>query len=132
MKTFILCLLLAFPALAQSDLPVIGQLSDIRGKTHYYLTAPAQERKLLLKEMDKLKSGLILVGNPDEAEFFIEYSEKPEQSEFGRNGQMDVYIYREKRKVVVWSEGKLSNGTTPPYLVLPRRFVKDYKKMQPS
>ena len=62
-------------AFGQSDLPEIGNISDIKGKTKFYLVAGAQDRKQILREFNRGKNGLQLVNKPEDADFIVEYRE---------------------------------------------------------
>lgn len=134
----LLILMLSVVTFAQSDLPEIGSLEDLKGKTRYYLNSPAKERKQILKELDTKKTGLELVSNPDDADFIVEYKvldskEKPfliSSSITSTTAQLDVYFYRDGKKIMAWSEGKTSSFRTEPYLALPRQLIKDLKKLK--
>mgnify|MGYP001771077515 FL=1 len=117
MKIYILTLIvvLAFAAISfgQTELPIIGSISDIDGLSKVYLVADNESRKAIIKQFQKQKV-LYLVEKPDDAQFFIEYKTISRQP-FGiggttETGQMDVFIYREKKKVIAWSESTTGGG----------------------
>lgn len=129
MKIFSLILLLAIAGIAQSDLPDIGKLSDIQGKTKVYLTAEAPRLKYIKKEFDKQKT-LQAVDKPSDADFIIEYrvlrvDRVTSLEMLSETGQMDVYFYRDGKKVIAWSEGKYSS-LRPGYVLLMREFLKAF------
>lgn len=116
--------------------PDHGQISDIHGKTKFYLKAPAKERGSLLKELLK-KTDLVEVTKVEDADFVIDYQtlnnkEKPTgegSSVTSITGQMDVYYFRDGRQIVVWSEGKTASWSRAPYLALPRKFLKELRQI---
>ena len=117
MKIYILTLIvvLAFSAISfgQTELPIIGSISDIDGLSKVYLVADNESRKAIIKQFQKQKV-LYLVEKPDDAQFFIEYKTISRQPfDIGgttETGQMDVFIYREKKKVIAWSESTTGGG----------------------
>jgi hypothetical protein len=121
---------LAAAAFAQSELPDRGSLSDIKGKTKFYIVADAQNTKQILKAL-KDHSELVQVNRADDADFFIEYAEPHERKLVTSaqlsmiSGQLDVYFYRDKRKVVAWSDSKES-ALQWPSLSLTKKFLKDF------
>jgi hypothetical protein len=114
-------------AFAQSDLPDIGSLADIKGKTKLYIIADAESRKPIIKRIDKQK-GLAIVNKPDEAEFFLEYKtlsrERITSLEIPFDtGQLDAFCYHDKKKVIAWSQSKI--GGYPPDALI-KRFLKEF------
>jgi hypothetical protein len=117
MKIYILTftIMLAFSAIgfSQTDLPIIGSISDIDGLSKVYLVADNESRKPILKQFGKQKV-LSIVEKPDDAEFFIEYKTLSRQPFTSggttETGQIDVFIYREKKKVIAWSESTTGGG----------------------
>jgi len=101
---FLLILLFALPALGQ-DLPKFGELSEIKGKTVYYVVADnSQVRETIAKEI-----GVVPVRDPEKAEVFVEYkalSHHPSNTIFGEmeTGELRVYYYQDKKQIVVWSD----------------------------
>ena len=97
-----------------------------------YLVADNESRKAILKQFTKQKV-FVIVDKPDDAEFFIEYKTISRQS-FAmmgttETGQMDVFIYRDKKKVIAWSESTTGGGfkgDTANHLI--KKFFKVAKK----
>jgi hypothetical protein len=113
MKTLLLILAFALPGLAQSELPEIGSLADIKGLTKFYVVADQADREKITKVLAK-RPELKPVGKPDESEFFIEYRELSRDS-FGfggtmARGQMDVYVMRTGKKLIAWSDTATGGG----------------------
>ena len=109
---FLLIALLAPPAFAQSDLPTIGTLDEIKGKTKFYVVANTDDRDKIVKVLKK-RPELVVVGEPDDAEFFIEYRETSRDEKMMMTmarGQMDVYVIREKKKVIAWTDSASGGG----------------------
>ena len=127
-------LVLSSFAFGQSDLPDIGKLDDIKGRTKVYVIADGDSRKAMLKKLGEAK--LTIADKSDDAEFFMEYRTLSRQP-FGilpgattETGQIDVFIYREKKKVVVWSDSKTGGGfkgDTANQIIA--RFIKAFKKV---
>ncbi len=132
MKTVLsisILIILCAGAYAQTDLPEVGKITDIRGKTRVYLAGDAQIIKSLTKELAKRKD-LSLANKPEEADFFVEYRTINIKYVTSLNmpletGQLDVYFFREKRKVIAWSEGD-SKGSKPPAVSLLKKFLKAF------
>jgi hypothetical protein len=128
--TILFVALFGLPAFAQSDLPEIGKLSDITGKTRFYITADAMNSKYMIKELKK-HSELTQVYKPEDADFFIEYkslSRTAPTNSLGlttETGQLDVYFYQEKRKVIAWSDSAYSTLDLPS-VKLTAKFLKAF------
>ena len=125
----ILIFLFTFSVFSQSDLPEIGKLSDIQGRTKFYLVASGQSRKAILKNFEKQKV-FTIVDKPDDAEFFIEYKITSLTPDFhglalNETGQMEVYFYRNKKKVIVWSESTEGEAQANDLI---KQLLKPYKK----
>ena len=130
MKVLVAIFVLAAATFSQSDLPDKGTLPDIAGKTKVYLSTDAKYSKSLTTEMVKAK--LVTADKPDDAEFFIQYAvtEMRYVTDFDiplETGQMDVYFFREGRKVAVWSESGSKSGRTGPAVELFKKFIKARK-----
>ncbi len=112
MKILILLLFLSTAAYAQ--LLDKGDISEIKGKTKYYLVADAFASKQINKELKKAKN-LTSVNTEDAAEFFFEYKTIGNEDRVGgfysSTGQLDVYYRRDGKKVIVWSDS--DTGTNP-------------------
>lgn len=128
----ILILLLAAAAFAQSDLPELGTIADIVGKTRMYIVADAEARKSILKKLGD-KSGITIATKPGDAEFFLEYRtldrDRVTMMEIPvETGQIDVYYYRDKQKVIAWSNsgGGGFRDDTPGSIM--GKFLKAYNK----
>jgi hypothetical protein len=131
MKTLIplIIVLLSAAAYAQSDLPDVGSIADLKGKTKVYIVADAQNTKWILKGL-KDHPELVRVDHPDDAEFFLEYKETQQRQQVNSlftmvTGQLDVYFYRDKRRVVAWSDSKVS-AMKWPSLTLTEKFAKEF------
>ena len=135
---FLFFVLIAFSrlALAQNDLPTIGSFDDIKGLSKTYVVADNESRKAILKELKKIPT-ITLVNTPDDAEFFLEYKtiSRNEGAQIGifkitsETGQLDVYLHRDGKKVVAWSESTTGGGfkgDTARRLI--EKFVKLIKK----
>ena len=135
MKKMLPLLILVFSAavFAQSDLPEIGRLTDIKDKTKVYIVADAYNLKWILKSFDKQKT-LVRVDKPDDADFFLEFktiASGEYQSVYSsmryETGQLDAYYLRDKKKVVAWSDSAKS-GLNMPSIQLIKRFLKEFAK----
>lgn len=111
MKPLILALLLL--SIPQTDLPTYGSIDAIRFHQRVYIASENEDsRKRLIKAIEKDKN-LRVVNSPEEAQFFVEYSELSREvsvtgsrnKERQQRSQMIVYVIgAEKRKTIVWSE----------------------------
>jgi hypothetical protein len=117
MKTIlstIIILMLALAAFGQTDLPIIGKVSDLTGKTKVYLLAETtKSREKIQKILNKDKTFQI-VADAKDADFILEFKPisktQPASLGIGRFedvAEMTAYFYNpEKRKVVAWSMTK--------------------------
>jgi hypothetical protein len=133
MKIFLLALILFLTgsALAQTDLPDKGSLSDIKGKTRVYISGDAINASYLTGELAKHKE-FTNVSKADDADFVVEYHtinveyvsslQLPVET-----GQLDAFLYRDNRRVVVWSKGDVK-GKRGPAAALLREFLKELAK----
>lgn len=137
---FLTCLFLlfTFAAVGQSELPVIGKIDDIKSFRKVYIAADStKDRELILKALKKKKAKLEVVGDPKDAEFFLEFKTLSRQNKtelvggsYTENGEMTAYYYSaDKKKTIAWSETKLyyeASGMmveSPNSYALARRFV---------
>jgi len=118
-------------AFSQTNLPDKGSLADIKGKTKIYISADAINSKYIESEIVKHKS-LSLAKSADTADFFIEY--KSIETTYASSlhlpietGQIDVYFFRDKKKVIVWSKGD-TKGNKGPAPSLLKQFLKEFEK----
>lgn len=125
-------LILTSSATCQETLPTIGSIDDIKGLSKVYLIANAEARKAILKQFEKQKD-FSVVDNPGAAEFFIEYKTISRQpfdiAGTTETGQLDVFVYRDKQKVIAWSESTTGGGfkgDTANRLI--KKFFKVYRK----
>ncbi len=136
MKTFILTLVLVLTfsvaGFGQTGLPTIGSIADIKDLAKVYLVAENEARKAIVRQFEK-QNVFAIVDKPDNAEFFIEYKTLSRQPfDIGgttETGQLDVFIYRDKKKVIAWSESTTGGGfkgDTANRLI--RKFLKATKK----
>jgi hypothetical protein len=129
----IFLLLFAGCVFAQSDLPEIGKIEDVKGKSKVYLIADGESKKAMVKKLDA--SPFVVVGKSDEAEIFIEYKTISRQP-FGilpgattETGQLDVFLFRDKKKIIGWSGSQTGGGfggDTASKLL--SKFVKELSK----
>lgn len=124
----LIILIFAATAFAQSDLPEMGSLKDISGKTKVYIACDAANEKLILKEFKKQKS-LVRVDRPDDSEFVIEFNTTNHEeaaslysSITSEEGEMDVYIFRDKKKVIVWRDSAKTGWAAPATQLIKRYF----------
>jgi len=130
---------------AQTDLPIIGKIADIKTFNKVYLSAPStQDRNFMIKMLKKEKSKLEIVDDPKDAEFFLEYREVARQEKSGllnigrdytETGEMSAYFYNaDKKKVIAWSKTKVyyeSSGmptSSPNSYDLTGKFLDAWKK----
>lgn len=117
-------------ASGQIDLPDKGSLADIKGKTKVYLAADAFNLKLMVKEFHK-QTVLHEVGSAKDADFIIEYKTTFQSSQglLGvETGEVDVYVLRDNKKIIVWSESA-KNGLNLPSTTLTKKFLKAFQKV---
>lgn len=134
MKKLLSIFLLLFTAAAfgQSDLPDKGTLADIKGKTKIYIAADTINSKALAKELGKHKS-FTNAATAAGAEIFVEYKRIGDLKYVSglqipiETGQVDVYFYRDGKKVIVWSEAG-SKDTKSPAGSLFKKFFKAIAK----
>jgi hypothetical protein len=134
MKTCLLLLILTVAATAQTDFPDIGSIADIKGKNKVYIVMDTDHLKMVRKEVSKT---FTIVTKPTEADFFLEYkvlrlskSAPPVNTE-SETGQLDVFFYKDKKKVVAWSDSYdegLHFLSATPVTVLVKRFAKAFKQ----
>lgn len=137
MKTIVLtlvaCFLLTPAAFGQSELPEIGKIADIQNKTKSYIVADGDARTAILRVAEKQKGVVVLVGKPDEAEFFVEYKTISRQP-FGfggmsETGELLAWFNRGASKVVVWRETKTAGGYKGDTASqLSKKFFKEFVK----
>ena len=112
---------------AQEKLPEYGDITDIKGMSKVYVSAPSTgQRKMILGELKKAPT-LTVVKSPDEAEFFLDYRIVEESHPFGLNfvtAELAAYTIKDGRRRIAWSETK--HLTSPSQL--PRAFIKALKK----
>lgn len=145
MRKLILLLPLLFVAemFSQSDLPIIGDIAEIKGRTKIYVAVEAaDDRKLILKEFTKNKT-FTVVNDPADAEFFMtmrSLSKVDKTVMFGRDyeerDEAQVYYIRaDGKKIVVWQDTETYTAPSgmivsmPNSMNLTRNFLKAYKKM---
>lgn len=133
----------------RKDLPIIGDVSAIHGLTKVYIAgATSDERKIVLKAFDseKKKVPFVVVGDPAEAEIFMNFGEltrmadsTPFRRDYQERDELEVYIYdREKRKVIVFTDTETLDAKNsmsfsfPNSWNLTKNFFKAYNKMLKS
>jgi hypothetical protein len=149
---FFMCLLIVKAVMAQTPediakMPILGNVSDIQGLTKVYvLGATSDERKIVLQAFKRegKKLPFVIVNDPSEAEFFMNFGELSRQTDntaFHRNyeqrDEVEVYYFnKDKKKVIVFTDTETlnaSNGmsfSAPNSYNLTRNFFKAYKKIQ--
>ena len=140
MRTFILVVTvilgLGFSGFGQTDQPIIGSLSEIRGLTKYYVEANTVDRDKIRKEL-KSVSQFEPVNDPSEAQFFVAYKTISERTGGSipysiATGQMDVYFLRDGKKVLAWSASGSAGGYKAAVAgKLSGQFKKAFKKQFP-
>jgi hypothetical protein len=137
-----LCLIFSFSTRAQTELPIIGKISDLEGKKKVYLLAETTDsRTKIQKVLDKEKL-FEIVSDPEKAEFIIEFKpiSKSQPISIGIGtfkdiAEMNVYFYNSnKKKVIAWSATKdkykdsgFGYGTKDNEALLTKSFLKTYK-----
>lgn len=131
---------------ATKDLPIIGEISAIEGRTKVYIAgATSDERKIIIKafEGEKKKIPFVIVGDPDEAELFMNFGEltrmadsTPFRRDYQERDELEVFYYNtNKRKVIVFTDTEtldVKNGMSfsyPNSWNLTKNFFKAYNKM---
>lgn len=127
------------------ELPIMGDISEIKTFTKIYLMgATSDDRKMILEyfKRDK-KSPFKVVADPADAEIFMNFAELSRQavannrsSAQQQRSELEVFYYnKDKRKVIVFTDTEtldVSNGFTfsaPNSWNLTRNFMKAYDKM---
>jgi hypothetical protein len=110
MKALLLAFFAVFAVAAQTDLPDKGSLSELSGKTKYYVIADGLAPKYIRGAFKKSKT-LVEVNSADDAEFFVEYRTIKEADPgsglaamLSTEGQMDIFYRRGDKKVIVWTD----------------------------
>lgn len=111
----LLLALIAPSGSGQQDLPSYGTIDQIKTFSKVYVASDNEDsRKRVIKALGKDKT-LHVVSSPDEAQFFIEYGELSreavvtgvrinEAKERQQRNQMRVFVFTDKRRLIVWSE----------------------------
>lgn len=146
-KTIFVLFVLLFSSLvsgqSQKDLPIIGDISNIKDFTKVYISAESTDAyKTIKKELGKLKT-LEIVNNPSDAEFILEYRILDKQEKSGlasktyeERGEMKAYFEKDGKTIVAWSDTEtlyMSGGmatSRPNEINLVRNFVKALKKVK--
>lgn len=115
MKTLGLILACTLTISGQQNLPTYDTIERIKTYARVYVASDNQDsRKRIIKALGKDKA-LETVNSPDDAQFFIEYSELGRDvavsgertRERQERGQMIVFVIgSDKRKVIVWSANR--------------------------
>lgn len=102
----------AFPS-QSTELPTYGTLDVIKNYRRVYVASENEDsRKRIIKSLAK-DQNLEIVNSPDEAQFFIDYSELSREAtvtgsrtkERQQRSQMLAYVIgSDKRKIIVWSD----------------------------
>lgn len=144
--TSITCFVLTLAAHGQADLPIFGDVSQIKGMTKVYIAgATSDERKIVLDlfKREQKKVPFVVVGDPAEAEFFMNFGEltrmadsTPLSRDYQERDELEVYFYNaDKKKVIVFTDTEtldVKNGisfSAPNSWNLTRNFFKAYQKM---
>ncbi|MDQ3131087.1 MAG: hypothetical protein M3Q99_10040 [Acidobacteriota bacterium] len=105
--SIIFAFILSMSALGQTELPILGKITDLQGKNKVYLLAASTtSREMMQKVLDKNKS-FEIVSDPNDADFILEFKQVSNKNEYDDTGELAAYFYNsDKRKVVAWSESK--------------------------
>jgi hypothetical protein len=147
MKIVFITLLVTLSTFAQSpeDLPIIGDVGMIKGRTKVYIAgATSDERKIVLKAFDreKKKVPFVVVGDPAEAQIFMNFGEltrmadsTPRRRDYQERDELEVYFFNDaKKKVIVFTDTEtldVTNGFSlsfPNSWNLTQNFFKAFKK----
>lgn len=104
LKLLFICLF-AFPAFAQTDLPIFGKLSEIEGKSTFYVVAEDAADRRQIENV--LSERLVKVIDPAKADLFVEYKSISRTTKFfggTERGAMTLYYVRGDKRVIVWSD----------------------------
>lgn len=131
MRTAFLILLFALCTFGQ--LPEIGNVQDLKGKSKIYVDADAANYKRIIKE---LKKPFAVVARAEDAEFIVSFATTQSGSAGITNlayeqGEMTVYFYRDKTKVIAWRDSA-KTGLKWPSVTLTRRFLKQHEIRSPQ
>lgn len=124
---FLLLLLLTAPLYAQ--LPDRGNIGDIKGMSKVYVFADGDYYKAIVKNVK-----FVQVDRPEDAEFFLEYKTLSRTISGPTNmsletGELMAYTYKDKRKVIAWSDSLTAGGFKGDAAgKLARRFMKANKQ----
>jgi hypothetical protein len=98
-----------------TELPTYGTIEQIKNHRRVYLGSENEDsRKRIIKALGK-DQNLEVVNSPDEAQFFIEYTELSREAvvtgsrtkERQQRSQMLAYVFGpDKRKIIVWSDNR--------------------------
>lgn len=131
---FILMLFVAVSALnAVAQNNDYGKIEEIRGMTKVYVSANAGDREAIIKQVEG-KHGLIVVGEMEDAEFYLNFQEHS-QNKVGQmnlaTGQLDAYLRKGERLRTVWfkeaTDGAFKNAVATS---LAKKFIKDFGKLK--
>lgn len=129
MRTPFLILLFAICTFGQ--LPEIGDVQDLKGKTKIYIDADAANYKRIVKEV---KKPFAVVARAENAEFIVSFGTTQSGSAGNlayEQGEMTVYFYRDKTKVIAWRDSA-KTGLKWPSVTLTRRFLKQLEIRPPQ
>lgn len=128
----LLTLLFSFLITAAQELPVYGELAEMKEARRVYVTADyADARERILKELKKY-DGLEVVSAPDGADFILAYAVKSE-TEAGIVSQLTAYTKTsEGRQRILWQQEQSyeSRLNKPNSINLVRRFITAVKKLR--
>jgi hypothetical protein len=104
----IVALILSLSAFGQTDLLVLGKITDLQGKNKVYLLAESTvSLDMMKKVLDKNKTTFEIVSDPKDADFILEFKQISNKNEYDDTGGLTAYFYNsDKRKVVAWTESK--------------------------
>lgn len=135
MKSAVLFLILfiVHGVAGQTDLPEYGKLGDLVGKARVYVIADGDHRKAIIKNLERQKE-LSVVSSTGEADMYIEYrtlarNSLPPSGIQTETGQIDAFYYRDKKKVIAWTNSTTAGGfkgDTANSLI--KKFVKERQK----
>jgi hypothetical protein len=103
----IFAFILSVSVFGQTDLPILGKINDLQGKSKVYLLAASTtSREMMQKVLDKNKS-FEIVSDPNDADFILEFKQISNKSDYDDTGELAAYFFNsDKRKIIAWSESK--------------------------
>lgn len=112
--TFAILMFTAIGGFAQTDLPIIGKVSDIEGKKKVYLAAATTDERKNMQNLIEKDKYFDVVSDVTNADFILEYKQVSNRAGVNLLGipiagsdisELSAYFFNsEKKKVIVWSK----------------------------